>query len=125
MAEVAYQVLVKPYEAEYRVMLVRWTNLKLNDTGAPLAIKWFSDKSVNVYGTWGSGGTLVIQGTNDIADAANCTWATLNDPQGNPLSITTNKVEQILEHTYQIRPKVTGGDATTTLTVDLLIVSPS
>ena len=106
-------------------------------TGAGVGIKWtpltttnadgqwwdtldFADISVQVAGTFGAGGTLLIEGSNQGPAATDISaYATLNDPQGNALSITAAKIEQVLEMPRWIRPRVSAGDGTTSLTVNL------
>jgi hypothetical protein len=56
-----------------------------------------------------------LEGSNDGTN-----YAALTDPQGNALDITTAKVEQIMELTRYIRPRVTAGDGTTSLTVTVM-----
>jgi len=107
-------------------------NLSRSDSGAGLAIRWasmangddgqwidtqaFRDISVQVTGTFGSGGTLLIEGSNE---ATPTNAATLNDPQGNAISVQAAKIEQVLESVRWIRPRVSAGDGTTSLTVNL------
>lgn len=85
------------------VTVVKFAGATTNDTTA--AIEWatFGDRSVQVAGTFG-GGTVTIEGSNDGSN-----WATLADAQGNALTITTAKIEQILEATRYMRAAVTGG----------------
>jgi hypothetical protein len=94
-----------------------WTALLNGDDGEALKMPGANDRSVQVVGTFGSGGTLVIEGSND----GGATWGTLNDPQGNALSFTSSKVEAIQELTASIRPRVTAGDGTTSLAVHVLV----
>jgi len=105
------------------VKLVTWTGLTktTDDTGA-----WyrnigprFGDKSVHVFGTFGTGGTVAIQGSNEAENITSN--PILNDAQGNALSVSTGKIEQILENPAHIRPAVSAGDGTTNLTVILCI----
>lgn len=99
--------------------LATWTNLTTTDVdGEKVAYAGASDRTVQVVGTFGAGGTVVIEGSNDGTN-----WATLTDPQGNALSFTAAKVETVMELTRYIRPRVTGGDGTTDLTVILLMRS--
>jgi hypothetical protein len=91
-----------------------WSPLALGDDGAPQPHSQYSDKSVQVFGTFG-GASLAIQGSNNGTD-----WATLTDPQGNDLLITSAKIEMITEATAYIRPVVVGGDGTTSLSVAML-----
>lgn len=73
-------------------------------------------RSVQVFGTFGAGGTVTIQGSNDGTN-----WATLTDPQGNALTFTTAKIEAVQELTRYIRPASVAGDGTTNLTVIILL----
>jgi hypothetical protein len=79
------------------------------DTGAALEAPYLSDKSVQIQGTQGVGGAMLIEGSNDGTN-----YVTLTDPQGNALTMTTvGVIEQILENTRFIRPRATAGDGTT------------
>lgn len=96
--------------------LVTWTGLLNTDDGA--AADWvdYSDRCFQVTGTFGTGGSCTIQGSNDGTN-----WAPLADPQGNALTFTTQRIEQALELPRFVRPIVTAGDGTTNLTVTLLM----
>ncbi len=85
------------------VKLAVWDNLTSADA-TPMAVEFpeWGDRSVQVVGTFNAG-TVVMQGSNDGLN-----WDTLNDAQGNPLSFTVTKIEQILEVTRFLRPKSTG-----------------
>lgn len=96
---------------------VTWTGLTnaTSDDGSPLFMDDFADASIQVKGTFGTGGSVRIQGSND----GGTTWATLTDPQGNDLNITAAKIEAITEFVEYIRPLITAGDGSTSLTVVL------
>lgn len=96
-------------------VLNTWSGLLNGDDGSPVRCVSFSDRSVQVDGTAGEGGTLVIEGSND-----GVTYYTLDDPQGNALSFTAPKIESVLELVQFIRPRVTAGDETTEFKVTLL-----
>ncbi len=99
--------------------VIKWTGLLLNDDGSPYILAGrFADKNVQVFGTFGAAGSLAVEGTNEVT-AAN--WPALNDQGGTVIAITAAKVKQILENTLQIRPHVTAGDGTTSLTCLLII----
>ena len=104
-----------------RAFVTVWT-LGNGDDGTPVEAPHYPDKTVQVYGTFGAGGTLLIEGTTATA-AAGATWATLNDPNGNALSITAAKIEAVLENVWLIRPRVSAGDGTTSLTARILFSS--
>jgi hypothetical protein len=100
--------------------LITWANLghdgATGDDGDPVDFADFADRTVAVTGTFGSGGTVVIEGSLD-GEA----YFPLTDPQGNNISITSEKLELISEMTYYVRPRVTAGDGDTDLTVKLLV----
>ena len=90
--------------------LIKWDALGASDTGQPFNVSEYSDKTVQVEGSDLTSG-ITIQGTLD-PDESN--YRTLNDPQGTALSaITTQKIENILEHCHWLRPScgasVSGG----------------
>jgi hypothetical protein len=91
-----------------------WTPLAQGDSGQALPHSQYSDKSVQVFGTFG-GASVAVEGSNN-----GTVWATLTDPQGNDLLITAAKIEMVTEATAFIRPRVVGGDGSTSLTVAML-----
>ena len=96
-----------------------WAALGTGDDGDPLptdTIVQYLDRTFQVTGTFGSGGALVIEGTNDGVN-----WYTLTDPQGVALSITTAGIYQVIQVTLKMRPRVSGGDGTTILVVTGLL----
>jgi hypothetical protein len=93
----------------------RWENMLQNDDGARFSVAQYTDKSVQVVGTFG-GATLAFEGSNDGVN-----WSTLSDPQGNPLTFTAAKIEMVAEATLFVRPRITGGDGTTSLSVYVLM----
>jgi hypothetical protein len=98
-------------------VLVTWEGLLFSSTddGSPLEDPGFSDRSVQVVGTLGAGGSVRIEGSND-----GVTYHVLTDPQGNALDIASLKIEAVTELTRYIRPRITAGDGTTDLDVILL-----
>lgn len=102
-------------DVQDRTKVLAWEGLTTNDTGRPLNIGLWADKSVHFLGNFGSGATVVLQGSNDPranpahADHASAEWVTLTDPQGNALSKTAAGLEQVMENVWWIRPSVTGG----------------
>ena len=101
----------------YDNSVFEWDALTLaSPDGTPVGFTATGDKTVQVQGTFGAGGTVVLQGTLD-----NVNWFTLRDPSGNLLSFTSSNLRAILEATMSVRPLVTGGDGSTSLTVLVLI----
>lgn len=96
--------------------VISWTGLLNGDTGSVIEMPGSSDRSVQFNGTFGSGGTVQIEGSNDGTN-----YVVLTDPQGNNISKTSASIEMITELTRYIRPRVTAGDGTTDLKAYLLI----
>lgn len=99
-----------------RTQSVVWSGLLNGDSGDAYERPDYSDRSVQVTGTFGTGGTIVLEGSNDGTN-----YKTLTDPQGNPLSFTAAALEQVQELTRYVRPRVTAGDGTTSLVATLLV----
>jgi hypothetical protein len=118
MAERDYTVSIVRLE-DSEAIVVKWTGLLNTDTGKPYVMPYFSEKTVQVEGTFGTGGKCAIQGSLMISTP---TFQTLNDPQGNVLEIAAAKIEALLENSYQIRPNIIAGDGATSLTCYLLLV---
>jgi len=76
-----------PINGTHEFMLVTWPNMTNGDTGLPFTLAEYADRSAQVEGTFGSGGIVLIEGTNDATN-----WRTLNDPYSNAISITTAKI---------------------------------
>lgn len=102
-----------------RVSTTTWTPLLNGDSGSAESVGRLSDRSIQIKGTFGVGGNVIIEGSND-----SITWATLRDA-GNSLlgTITAADIREILENTLFVRPRVSAGDGTTSLTVILTAAS--
>jgi hypothetical protein len=99
-----------------RSLVIAWSAMANGDDGQPMPHSAYTDKSVQVSGTFGVGGSLRLEGSNNGTD-----WAPLSDPQGGSLDIVSAKIKQVVEATRFIRPRVTGGDGTTSLAVHLYV----
>jgi hypothetical protein len=88
-----------------------WSNLAVSDTGDGALHGGTGDRTVQASGTFGAGGAVLIEGSLDGNN-----WFPLHDPQGVALSFTAAGLRAILEHVLMVRPRVTGGDGTTSIT---------
>lgn len=104
-----------PTQTKDEAVKVVWTAMANGDAGAPFEWLAWADRSIQVNGTFGTGGTIVWQGSNDGTN-----WFSLTDPQGNAISKTAAALEQVSEVTQYCRPSVTAGDGTTSLTATLI-----
>lgn len=117
--------------ADRTAVKLTWTPLIIIDTdpGAPVVLEYdeglpaefcrFSDRSIQVVGTWGVGGSLTMYGSNNGTH-----YYPLTDGQGNAITKTADALEQITELTQYIKPAITAGDITTSLTVVALLRLP-
>ena len=97
------------------VVIYTWAALANGDSGSPISGPGWADRSFQVEGTFGAGGTCLIEGSNDGTN-----YRTLDDPFGNALSITAVGVKQLTEVCLYIRPRISAGDGTTALTISAL-----
>lgn len=100
-----------------RAIEVLWSGLLNTDDGGPVEFYDLPEKTVQVTGTFGAGGTIAIEGSNDATN-----WFTLTDMQSTAISKTSAALEAIAECPRYIRPRVTAGDGTTNLVCRLLCV---
>jgi hypothetical protein len=117
---------------QLRAYLIQWTGLLNGEFGSwfiPAA--YFTDRSVHVLGTFGAAGSVAIEGSNEAAPTENTQANAIGlvDPfassPGVALAITAAGIKQIGQVVYAIRPHVTAGDGTTSLTVNMLVVAPA
>lgn len=105
-----------------RSTYITWANMANGDTGEPLSFAGHADKTVQVFGTFGTGGSITFEGSNDsrvVDDPDNAVWFSLSDPYAMPLTMTSADGELVVANPRYTRPRVTAGDGTTSLTVIL------
>ena len=95
---------------------VQWAGLLNSDDGTPWPNVSLADRNFAVKGTFGAGGTVVLEGSND----GGTTYNTLKDQAGAAVSFTAAGQVQIRDLSGLVRPRVTGGDGTTSLEVNLI-----
>lgn len=101
------------------VLTVAWTGLLNGDTGAPVEIAKYPDKTIQVVGDFGTGGTITMEGSND----GGTTWGVLHDPQGADFAIQNNEPQVIAESPLQLRPDVSAGNGSTDLDVYVVAIA--
>lgn len=100
--------------------IFNWT-LVNGETGDPVTGEdsMLSDRSVQVSGTFGAGGTVLIEGSNDSV-----TWYTLSSPANTALSFNAAGLKQIVEISHRTRVRVSAGDGTTNISVSMYCRRP-
>lgn len=101
---------------------ISWGPLANGDDGTPVSFAEFADRSVQFTGTFGTGGSIQLEGSNDLTSPTN--WFLLTDYQGNNIVKTAAAFEGVEEPSVWVRPRVTAGDGTTSLTAKLYARRP-
>jgi hypothetical protein len=99
------------------VRVRRWSDMALNDDGQPIILTRFNDRTIHVSGTFGSGGLVVMEGSNDGVE-----YLAMRDVFNNVISASTAKLITLTEVPVYVRPRVTGGDGTTSITLTVAAV---
>lgn len=89
-----------------------FTNVNLD--GQPAQYQGAGDRVFQVTGTFGAGGTVILQGSTDGVN-----WFPLHKPDSTAISFTAAGLAAVLENCPYIRPLVSGGDGATALTCQL------
>lgn len=89
------------------------------DTPAPGGgfMSGFADKTVQVVGTFGAGGSVALEGSND----GGVNWFALSNASAQTIAITSPALQEVIEAVIWLRPHVTAGDGTTSLTVTMFL----
>lgn len=82
------------------IVRAKWLAIASTDDGAACDAVGFTDKCVQVLGTFG-GGTILIEGSND----GGATWAGLHFADGTAASFTAAGINALLESPMKIRPR--------------------
>lgn len=98
-----------------RLKIYSWTLTDADPTGDALTHTSHADKTIQAYGTFGSG-TITIQGANHPTSQ---TWATLTDHADAAITFTAAGMKLIAQNPWAIRPVLTGS---TGATVTVIVV---
>lgn len=102
-----------PFETSLDVAVTTWAPMAANDDGEPVRLAVYSDRSIQILGTFG-GASVTIGGSNDGVN-----YHALTSTDSNALTLTAAALKQIVELPIFIKPRVFGGDGTTNLSVIL------
>lgn len=105
---------------------VVWPLVTNADTCGPIQMSTAADRSVHAFGTF-NGASVAIHGSNEATNdsSAVTSFVALHDPQGIAIAITTANIEEISEVTNWIKPVITGGGGSQSVTVAMTVRSPS
>lgn len=98
-----------------RAKLISWSDLKSTETGEAVSVLGYSNKSVQIGGTFASG-QVTIQGSNN-----GVSWTTLHSiisGSGTQLILNNAQIKDIFEQTVYVRP-LTSGTASASINVNI------
>lgn len=99
------------------VALATWAALANGEAGQPVSLHRYPDKTFQISGTFGAGGSVNIEGSNDGSN-----WNVLADINGNALTRNASGIDTISDNPFYIRANCTVGDGTTNLKITILCV---
>jgi len=114
MPTTAYTSVAAPFRGGHKVT---WSNIPNGNQGAGWSSGPFTVLTMQVLGTFGAGGTVMLEGSLDGTN-----WGRMHDPAGNDALVSIATCVRIMECPLWIRPNVNAGDGTTSLTVILLAI---
>ena len=101
-----------------RVHRFTWLGLLNGDDGQLVSIPGAADMTFQVFGTFGAGGAIILEGSCEADPPSN--FFQIRDGGDNVISFNAADGEMTAAIAVFIRPRVTGGDGTTNLTAILL-----
>jgi hypothetical protein len=102
------------------VIISTWTPLANGDVGVALFYPQHADRNVQVFGTFGVGGSIKLEGSSNGSN-----WDTLKDMDNADVVFTAAGTKMVRENAPYIRPSVTAGDGTTALTAVVTARKPT
>lgn len=102
--------------------LVTWGPLANGDDGGFVSLGHLHIKTFQVFGTFGAGGTILLEGT---LQQDGTQLQTLKDDAAALISLTAAGIKVVKENVTAARPRVSAGDGATSLTALMLAHRPS
>jgi hypothetical protein len=110
-----------PITSGVDVIAIQWAGAKFGDTFVPIISGSLVDHSIQVEGVFGAGTSVTLQGSNDATSASTGNYHALTDPYGTTIAINTASIKQSTEVTSWVKPAITAGDGTESLTVTVSV----
>ena len=109
-------------DGDRRITRVTWTGIHQNDVCVAVSLPQWPDRTVQMYGTIGAGGTTVrMKGSND-----GTVFGDINDTGGTAIAMTAAGLKVCNEVPLWIKPDTAAtGDGTTNLNVIIVMRTPS
>jgi len=104
------------------IKLFLWETLLNGDTGDPIAVPNYPDKTIQLLGNFSGSANVIIEGSMMETP----TYATLNDIHGTALAtLTAAIIHSVAENVWKIRPRVSVGDGSTDLDCYMMVFTPA
>lgn len=104
------------------IVAIQWgPGAKNGDTFIPVISGSLVDHSIQVEGIFGSGTSVTLEGSNDAVSTTTGTYHPLTDPYGTTVAITSSGLKQTTEITAWIKPVITSGDGSESLTITVAV----
>ena len=105
---------IDPTVAKIRdgIARITWV-LSDGDDGRPYEFIYLPDRTAHIFGVFGAGGEITLEGTNELIGAPPANWVTLRDFDNNPIVVTGNFMALIAENPGLVRPRVSAGTGVT------------
>ncbi len=94
-----------------------WTPVTSADTCGAVTFPEYSEKSIQVAGTFDSA-SVAVNGSNDGTN-----YVALNDPGGTVIAVTSAKIKGVLEKTMFVQPVATSGGGSQSLTISMFFLA--
>ncbi len=108
MATITPTVVTRFDTGTVRGKVIHWDKITEADTPVAYDVSGFTDKSVDINGSFG-GGTIAIHGANHPTAPI---YSVLTDPADADITaIGADKIKIVLQHTSLIKPIRTGGSS--------------
>ena len=111
-------VVTKIPKAPVTAYHVLWETLVGTDDGSAVELVPYSDRSVQVIGTFDTT-TVIMEGSNDGS-----TWTALDDPQGAAITGTAAYLVAIGPLTRFVRPRITADGGSGNIDVHMIVGGP-
>ena len=101
------------------ITFIKWADLENGDTGQPIHMPHSPDKTFQVYGVFGSGGSISLYGSNDLPTDASPIYFITHLTDLDHMTYAAADGNAVIDNPNMLRPGVTAGDGNTKLTAIL------
>ena len=110
-------------ELRPNVIAVTWSGLLDGDDGAPYESAYMPEKTVQAFGTFGAGGEITWQCSNQAASLPPTDYDTLDNFANKPIVRTDITVDLCAQNARVIRPLISAGTGVNLTAIAILFVT--